>query len=163
MEYSLQEQKENLLQELEKLHRRHELAGTMGPEFFEPGLMEYPAQSDGAYSAETGEIWMRFEVKGTRYEGRTERIEKVRIGDTVQVVRDRENPYNANNFMILTARGKNLGNMPAQLCNAIAPLFDSGNLSVSGSEVSFVEPISRRSRHSKQAILFVELRLRLDI
>ena len=160
---TLTEQKENLLAELEQLHQRHELAKTIGPDYFEPGMMEYPEQSEGTFAAETGEILIRFEVKGTRYEGRTEQIEKVKAGDTMEVVRDPENPYNSNNFMVLTDRGKNLGNMPAQLCNVIAPLFDSGNLVFTGSEVSFVEPISRRSRHAKQAVLFVQLRMKLKI
>ena len=51
--------------------------------------------------------------------------------------------------------------MPAELCNAIAPLYDNGNLHFLGSSVSFVEPISKRSRHAKQAVLFVELRMKL--
>ena len=59
-------------------------------------------------------------------------------------------------------KGKNLGNMPAQLCNAIAPLFDNGALLFIESSVSYVEPISKRSRHAKQAILFVELKMKLQ-
>lgn len=160
---SIQEQKENLLAEVDKLHQRHELSKTVAEDYFEPGMMEYLDQSEGIFDETCGEILLRFEVKGTRYEGRTEQIEKVQTGDTVQIVRDCENPYNANNFMILTAKGKNLGNMPAQLCNVIAPLYDSGNLVVAQSEVSFVEPISKRSRHAKQAVLFVKLRMNIQI
>jgi hypothetical protein len=160
---SLTEQKENLLVEVDRLHQRYELSKTVTPDYFDPGMMEYLEQSEGSFTAETGEIRIRFEVKGTRYEGRTEQIEKVKPGDPVRVIRDRENPYNSNNFMILTEKRKNLGNMPAQLCNVIAPLFDSGNLMLEQAEVSFVEPISRRSRHAKQAILFVQMRMKLDI
>ena len=82
--------------------------------------------------------------------------------DTVQIVRDPNNPFNANNFVILTKKGKKLGNMPAQLCNAIAPLFDAGDLVFQNAEVSFVEPISKRSRHAKQAMLFIELKAILN-
>jgi hypothetical protein len=160
---TIQEQKENLLAEVEKLHQRHELAGTVGVDYFEPGMMEYLEQSDGVFDKTNGEMLVRFEVKGTRYEGRTEQIEKVKTEDSVQIVRDCENPYNPNNFMILTEKGKNLGNMPAQLCNVIAPLFDGGNLTFVRSEVSFVEPISKRSRHAKQAVLFVELTMNIRI
>ena len=156
---TLQEQKENLLVEIHKLHQRHELAGAVGEDYFEPGMMEYLEQSEGIFDETNGEILLRFEVKGTRYEGRTEQIEKVQTEDPIRIERDRENPYNSNNFVILTAKGKNLGNMPAQLCNVIAPLFDDGNLTFVRSEVSFVEPISKRSRHAKQAVLFVELRM----
>ena len=58
--------------------------------------------------------------------------------------------------------GRNVGNMPAELCNVIAPLFDEGTLRIERAAVSFVEPISRRSRHAKQAILFVEMRCSID-
>ena len=155
---TIQEQKENLLAEVDKLHQRHELAGTVGKDYFEPGMMEYLEQTEGIFDETNGEILLRFEVKGTRYEGRTEQIE-----DPIRIERDRENPYNSNNFVILTAKGKNLGNMPAQLCNVIAPLFDDGNLTFVQSKVSFVEPISKRSRHAKQAILFVQLRMKLTM
>ena len=163
MNNTLQEQKENLLREVEKLHQRYELSKTLEPDYFEPGMMEYLDQSEGVFYPETGDVLIRFEVKGTRYEGRTEQIEKVKVRDTVQICRDRENAYNSNNFMILTSNGKSLGNMPAQLCNVIAPLYDSGNLIFNGAEVSFTDPISRRSRHAKQAVLFVQLKIKLNV
>ena len=160
---TIQEQQDNLLAEVEKLHPRYELSKTVEPDYFEPGMMEYLEQSEGIFCPETGDVLIRFEVMGTRYEGRTEQIEKVNAGDTVQIVREFENAYNPNNFTVLTMKGKNLGNLPAQLCNVIAPLFDGGNLTFVRSEVSFVEPISKRSRHAKQAVLFVELTMNIRI
>ena len=77
---------QTLLHEVQKLHHRHELAGTVGPDYYEPGMMEYLAQSDGSYDPETGHLMMQFEAKGTRYEGRTEQIEKVRVGDAISVM-----------------------------------------------------------------------------
>ena len=154
------EMKENLLRELEKLHKRHELSKTVTPDYFEPGMMEYLDKSEGLLDA-SGEMLIRFEAKGTRYEGRTEQIEKAKLGDLIQIVRDQANPINSNNFMLLTKKGQNVGNMPAELCNAIAPLFDDGSLVFEKASVSFAEPISKRSRHAKQAVLFVELRARL--
>lgn len=156
-----QEQKEALLKQIEKLHARRESSKTVGPDYFEPGMMEYLDQAEGLFDEVAGEILLRFEAKGTRYEGRTEQIEKVKAGDTVLVERDSGNPYNANNFTLLTANRKNIGNMPAELCNAIAPLYDSGNLKFLKAKVSYVEPISQRSRHAKQAVLFVELRCKI--
>jgi len=44
------------------------------------------------------------------------------------------------------------------LCNAVAPLYDSGRLVFDEAHVSYVEPISKRSRLAKQAMLFVELK-----
>ena len=156
-----QEQKERLLAEVNKLHQRHELSKSVGPDYFEPGMMEYLEQSDGVFDESAGRIVLRFEAKGTRYEDRTERIEQVHLGDEIRVVREKTNPFNPNNFTLLTAKGKNVGNMPAELCNAIAPLYDQGSIVFEGASVSFVEPISKRSRYAKQAILFVALELRI--
>lgn len=155
--------KENLLREIEKLHRRKELSETVGPDYFEPGIMEYPDKLEGLYDSSNGEIFIRFESKGTRYAGRTEQIEKVNVGDQILVVRDETNPFNSNNFVLHTRRGQDVGNMPAELCNVIAPLFDAGVLTFESAAVSFVEPISKRSRHAKQAMLFVEIRAKIKI
>lgn len=150
-----------LINELNKLHHRFELSQTITPEYFEPGMMEYLDKSDGTYDPQTGEIMIRFEAKGTRYDGRTEIIEKMKSGDTITVLRDRENPYNSNNFTMANEKGSNVGNMPMELCNAIAPLYDSGGFVFKNAFASFVEPITHRSRHAKQAMLFVELHCRV--
>ena len=149
-----------LLKEAERLHERHMLSGTVGPDYFEPGMMEYLDKSEGLYDSAEGSLLLRFESRGTRYEGRSERIEGVKAGDAVRVVRDAENPYNRNNFRLFTDRG-DVGNMPAELCNAIAPLYDAEELTFLRAAVSYVEPLSARSRHAKQAVLFVELRCTL--
>lgn len=47
--------------------------------------------------------------------------------------------------------------MPAELCNVIAPLYDARTITFEKAMISFVEPVSKRSRHAKQAILFVQL------
>lgn len=156
-----QEQRNLLRHEVERLHRRHELAAAVGPDWFEPGMMEYLDQSDADCDEAAGTLMLRFEARGTRYEGRTAEIERVRAGEAVRVVRDPENTYNPNNFTLETARGHSLGNMPASLCNALAPLYDSGELVFEKAAVSFTDPLSKRSRHAKQAVLFVQLDARL--
>lgn len=159
--FSIQEQKENLLSIVASLHERHERSAAVSPDYFEPGMMEYLEQSEGSYNQISGEILIRFEAKGTRYEGRTEQLERVNLGDGLRLIRERNNVYNPNNFTIVTMKGKNVGNVPAQLCNAMAPLYDSGELIFLEASVSYLEPISRRSRYAKQAILFVELKASL--
>ena len=158
---SFQEQKDRLLTEAAKLHARNEMSKEIGPDFFEPGMMEYPGESDASFEESTGKLMLRFESKGTRYDGRTEQIEKVKVGDVIRIVRDKENAYNHNNFLLLTRKGKDVGNMPAEICNAVAPLYDGDCLVIESAKVSFVEPISVRSRHAKQAILFVEMYAKL--
>lgn len=159
--FSLLDQKENLISVITSLRQRYEHSATVTPDYFEPGMMEYLEQSFGFYNSATGEILIRFEAKGTRYEGRTEQLERVNLGDELRLVRERENPFNPNNFTIVTGKGKNVGNVPAQLCNAMAPLYDSGELILHQASVSYLEPISKRSRYAKQAILFVELKASL--
>lgn len=157
-----QERLSALQEEVRKLHHRLELSKTVGPDYYEPGLMEYLDQSDGSFEPETGELMLRFEVRGTRYEGRTELIEKIHLDDPILVCREKDNPYNANNFYLTTVKGKNVGNMPAYLCNVLAPFYDESLLADITCKVSYVEPISKRNRHAKQAMLFVEIRVKVQ-
>jgi hypothetical protein len=152
---------DNLLKEIEKLHARNNLSQTISPEYFDPGMMEYLDKSDGIYEPKTGKIILRFEARGTRYEGRTEHIERMHQGDKITFVREPENIFNPNNFTLINAKGNNVGQMPAELCNAIAPLYDSGVLEIVDSFVSFVEPLTKRNRHARQSVLFVELQCKL--
>jgi len=157
------ERRNDLLAEARALHRRQELSQNLPEHYFEPGMMEYLDQFEGHFDPQTGALLLRFEVKGIRYEGRTELCEKLCTGQPVRILREKENPYNSNNFKILTEKGRTLGNLPAQLCNAMAPLVEGGELILGQAKISFVEPISKRSRHAKQAILFVELQAQLII
>ena len=73
------------------------------------------------------------------------------------MLRDPANAYNAINFTLINAKGQSVGNMPADICNALAPLYDAGALILMDAHVSFVDPITKRNRHAKQAVLFVKL------
>ena len=161
MNEQLMNQKAALLREAEKLHQRLELSRTVGPDWYEPGQMEFLDQSEGLWNESTGALLLRFESRGTRYDGRSEAIEDVSRGDRIFVKRDPDNEFNHNNFLLLNAKERDVGNMPAVLCNAIAPLYDAGLLTFESAAVSYVEPITRRSRYARQAVLFVELRCRL--
>ena len=157
-----EEQKKSLIMEVDKLHTRHLLANSIAPDYYEPGMMEYLDKSDGYFNEDTGDLILYFESRGTRYDGRTEQIEKIKLGDEIEIARDEENQFNHNNFVLLTSKGRDVGNMPAELCNAIAPLYDEGELEIENAKVSFVEPISKRSRYAKQGVLFVKLEAKLS-
>ena len=58
-------------------------------------------------------------------------------------------------------KGDSLGNLPAELCNTLAPLYDAGYADIQSATVSYLEKIKERSRYAKQGILFVELNIRL--
>lgn len=147
---------DNLLVEVKKLHQKNELSKNISSDYYEPGMMEYLDKYEGVFDEATGKLLLRFESMGTRYEGRTEQIEAIKEGDTIRIVRDKENTFNPNNFVLMTETNKDVGCLPAALCNVIAPLFDNGKFVFEKVSVSYAEPISQRSRYAKKAVLFVE-------
>lgn len=153
--------KQDLIIEINKLAHKFELSSVIPDDYFEPGMMESLDQYYGSYDETAQTIILKTEVKGLRYEGRTSRLEKISVGDPVNVVRERSNIYNPNNYMVNTMDGKSLGNMPAELCDAIAPLYDAGYLTIDSSTVSYLEKIQDRSRYAKQGVLFIKLTLHL--
>ena len=137
--------KNNLLSVAEQLQRKLELSKTVGDDYYEPGMMENLDQ------------YLRTESKGMRYENRTPRLEFLHVGDQVKIVRDPENQFNANNFRILTMKNEDLGNLSADLCNALAYLYDYGYAVIASSTITYIESIFERSRYAKQGVLFIEL------
>lgn len=81
----------------------------------------------------------------------------IKLGDEVRIMRDKSNQFNSNNFIILTCKDRDFRGAE-ELCNAMAPLYDEGRLVFESAKVCFVEPISKRSRHARKAVLFIELR-----
>ena len=104
---------------------------------------------------------IKTDIKGLRYEGRTLKLENLRIGDSIHIKREKSNHYNYNNFSVIDENEDNLGNLPAELCNVIAPLYDAGYLTIEKSTVSFIEKIGERSRYAVQGILFIEMIMRI--
>lgn len=153
--------KQDLLTEINKLAHKFQLFSSVPDDYFEPGMMENLDQYYGSYDDATNTIILKTEVRGLRYEGRTPRLERLSVGDSVAVVREESNIYNSNNFMVNTTDGKSLGNMPAELCNVIAPLYDMGYLTIDNPTVSYLEKLQDRSRYAKQGVLFIKLMLHL--
>lgn len=120
-------------------------------------LFDGDIPNDGFLDFKHEDLVIDFEAAGTMYDGRTENIEDVKAGDPIQVVRDPENTYNPNNFRLLTEQGKDVGNMPAEICNAMACHFDHGRLFFTDVKASYVEPLSKRGKSAKKGILFIEL------
>lgn len=154
------EAKNNLMEYIKSLNRKYELSETVGDDYFEPGMMENLEQYKGEYDEVSNTVIIRVEAKGLRYDNRTQNLEKISIGDAVDVVRDPSNPFNSNNFMI-NKGVDSLGNLPADLCNVLAPLYDSGYAAVISSKVSYIEKLRERSRYAKQGVMFVEIEIKL--
>lgn len=152
--------KEELLHIAEKLQNKKELSAHIGPDYYEPGNMENLDQYCGLFDETNDQLVIRTESKGLRYEGRTPRLDTLSVGDPVKLVREPNNPFNENNIMILSEKGENLGNLSAELCNAISPLLDPGYLTIEEAHVSYIERIRDRSRYAKQGVLFIEVHFR---
>ena len=152
--------KKDLLEFVSFLNQKFELSKTVELDYFEPGMMENLDQYKGEYDESNNMITLRVDAKGLRYDNRTQNLERLSVGEPVDIVRESGNLYNSNNFMIKNKK-YSLGNLPAELCNALAPLYDSGYATVLSAEVSYIEKLRDRSRYAKQGILFVELHIKL--
>ena len=153
--------KEALRAEIARLEAKRILSETVSEDYYEPGMMENLNRYLGNIDEETGMIEIRFESRGLRYDERTQHLNRISIGDEIRLVREKQNPFNSNNFMLLNKRSESLGNMPAELCNVIGPLFDAGCLQFLSSTVSYLERIAERSRYARQGVLFVDLKMQL--
>jgi len=71
------------------------------------------------------EIKTDVEVKGVMFEGRQERIEKVCIGDEVDLVPEPDNPYDKNAIK-LTVRDMDVGYIPKEVNQNIQPYLEKG-------------------------------------
>lgn len=153
--------KKDLLDYVKTLNDKYQLSLTRDEDYFEPGMMENLEQYKGEYDELRNVIILRVESKGLRYENRTQNLEKVSLNDSIYVKRDSSNAFNSNNFTIESEYGMTLGNLPADLCNALAPLYDSGYATILTSTVSYIEKLRERSRYAKQGVMFVELHIKM--
>lgn len=153
--------KQNLLEFVNSLNYKYELSKTVGEDYYEPGMMENLEQYRGEYLEQANIIILRTESKGLRYDNQTQNLERIAVGDEVQIIRDIDNPYNPNNFTIKSNKNEPLGNLPAELCNSLAPLYDTGYATVLTATISYVERLKDRSRYAKQGVMFVELNIKI--
>lgn len=153
--------KEELLNTVNEYQKKKDRADQIGPDYYEPGEMEYLDQYLSVYDESRNMISIQTEAKGLRYEDRTPRLDFLAVGDPLEIVREPDNPFNENNFMILSEKEESLGNLPAELCNVLAPLVDLGYAEIRNPHVCFVERIRDRSRYAKQGVLFVSMEVYL--
>ncbi len=156
----IREYKEAFLERIQEYAHKNELAKTVGPDYYEPGMMENLEQY---YSAEIdpNNYVIRVDVKGLRYELRSQRLTECHVGDSVTIERDYNNEYNSNNYNVKLSDGFHMGMLPANLCNVLAPLYDAGFLIIEEAKICYIEQLLKRSRYAKQGIMFVEMRIRI--
>lgn len=152
--------KKALLKFVESLNQKYELSKTVEDDYFEPGMMENLEQYKGEYNEEDNIITLRIESKGLRYDNQTKNLETLCVGDELQIIRDFENAYNPNNFCI-KRNNVSFGNLPADLCNVLACLYDKGYATILSAKASYIERIKDRSRYARQGVLFVEMQIKM--
>lgn len=152
--------KKDLLEFVSFLNHKFELSEIIESDYFEPGMMENLNQYKGEYDESYNMITIRVDAKGLRYDNRTQNLERISVGEPVDIVRESSNLYNSNNFMIKN-KNNSLGNLPAELCNALAPLYDAGYAIILSAKVSYIEKLRDRSRYAKQGVLFIEMCIKL--
>ena len=156
----IREQKTAFLERIQEYNHKYELSKIVGPDYYEPGMMENLGQYCGV-SDDQSNYTIRVDVKGLRYENRSARLKKCKVGDELKIIRDTQNSYNANNFNVALSDGFIMGTLPANLCNAIASLYDLGYLVIEKGFISYIEQLNERSRYAKQGVMFVELHVHL--
>lgn len=95
------------------------------------------------------------ELVGTQYEGRIERIEHIQKGDTVTLVRERDNPYDASAIDVRSAEGS-LGHISDEFTARYAQLLESGKIKSEG-QIAEVTPLSKRSARCKNALVTISV------
>lgn len=94
-------------------------------------------------------------LSGTQYEGRNERIEKVKVGDPVELVREPDNIYDKNAINVRNAEGS-LGHLAADASSVLAPYLDDDSITYEA-VVSEVTPLSKRSSRCKNALISIHI------
>lgn len=86
---------------------------------------------------------------GTQYENRPGRIENLKAGDEVEVIREKDNPYSETAILVLNKEGS-LGHIPATDAKWMSYLIDAGILVIEKAIVDYVKPLSAFNNRKKK-------------
>lgn len=106
-------------------------------------------------------VQIEIEVMGTQFNGRTELIEFLQVGDKLQIVRDADNYFDQFTLSVCNEKGEELGTMWVNLADELSPLLDAGLARIIDSHVKQVVPLSKREQGTVKAILQMEMTILL--
>ena len=66
------------------------------------------------------------EVRGSQYEGRSEHLKSLAVGDELQLSAEPENPFDPNAVRVLSRDGQMLGYAPREFASGVAALLENG-------------------------------------
>ena len=116
---------------------------------------------DGDFNVDKEEAVVTLEVVGTQFEGRAQRIEKIRKGEILHLVREPQNEKDDQNISVRNKNGESLGNLPTHANRLLAPVMDQQLAKKITAKVCEVVPLSKRGSRAKKAILKLEITLEL--
>lgn len=108
------------------------------------------ALKGGSDLKELGQV---VELSLTQGKERTERIEKMKVGDEVQLIREPENPYDKYAVHVYNEEGS-IGYIPGYFSETLSKLLASEDYIIKAF-VDDVVPLSQRSKRSKKALVNV--------
>lgn len=87
-----------------------------------------------------------YELAGTQYEGRPERIKSIHVGDSLLLVREPDNPYDMRAISVRNQEGT-LGYIPSKFTYYLAPFLDKEALTATA-HVTSITPVAERPAKS---------------
>lgn len=97
----------------------------------------------------------KIELSGTQYEGRTERIEKIKVGEKLTLLREPDNIYDSNAIDVRWGNAS-MGHLPEETAEVLAGVMDEEIIDITAEAVEVV-PLSQRSKKAKKGLLYVTL------
>lgn len=101
------------------------------------------------------EKYRNVELVGTGKDGRAPNHEYMSVGDSVELVREPDNPFDAN-AVLVKGKGRGLGHLSAYLAKKISWKLDTGKFIVENANVSSATPLSQRSKSAKNPIMKID-------
>lgn len=101
------------------------------------------------------EKYRNVELVGTGKDGRAPNHEYMSVGDSVELVREPDNPFDAN-AVLVKGKGRGLGHLSAYLAKNISWKLDTGKFIVDNAKVSSTTPLSQRSKSAKNPIMEID-------
>lgn len=119
------------------------------------GITVFRSKEGNVFEYSTPNLGLTEEIAltGTQYNGRTDRIETIKVDVAVVLIREPDSEWGENTIDVGTSDGS-IGYLDQDACDKLAPLIDAGRIKYTAA-VARVVPLSKRSRHCKTAVVTV--------
>lgn len=140
---------------ISKLRNIKQLSVIKSNDSFDPDIMDNSDKYDGVYDDEFNSFLLKFRLVNCEDERHINEIERLKRNDQVTIVRKKDESYD---FVILDSNGNSIGNIPQEISDAIVNLYASNNIIFDSSRINYIEPLSKRNKHARLPIVFIEIK-----